>query len=99
VNLVHTSKEGHLSRGIKMLRIAILSSMLYLSANTGLSAEQSLAPPEKPGLIGTDEYIMIPKSQMQSWYGEVIELVNQHKQLQEEYKKLQEFTKLEMKCS
>jgi hypothetical protein len=88
-----------LLRGTKMLRIAVLSTLLYLSASASLSAEQSLAPPEQPGLIGTDEYIMVPKSQMREWYGEVLELVNQHKKLQEEYNKLKEFTQLEMKCS
>jgi len=82
-----------------MLRIAVLSSILYLAASSGLSAEQTLKPPANDVIIPQDEYVMIPRSQLKAWYGEVLELVNQYKAAEELDIKLKELVETGLGCT
>ena len=82
-----------------MFRIAVLSSILFFSASSGLSAEQALPPPENDVIIPQDEYVMIPKSVLKAWHKDVTVLMNQYKAVEEQNQKLKSIIGSGMGCT
>ena len=99
-SLVSLNREGLNSRGTKMLKVALLSTVLYIASTGALSAQQDKNKQESnEGVIVTDSYVLVPKTTMAQWQSDVMQLLQQDEGLKKQLEAAKSVIANGMGCS
>lgn len=98
--VIGTSKGGPKSLGIRLLRVLVLSSILFVASSASLSAQQDTPPqPQAGGVIVQDEYVLVPKTTMMQWQLDVVQLLTYKDAIEKQLKEAKEFLDTGKSCS
>lgn len=91
-NPTFTNRVGHLSRGIRWLRIAVLSALVFMTAVPSLSAQADLQAVD-------DDLVMVPVKALKQFQIDAVMILQQRDEAIQELKKAQEFLATSKNCS